>query len=114
MSEEDVIKINHLLKSRSRRYIAAGKKEWLYPEEKFKGSWHDLRGFLLPPEDELWQYGGELFARLEDGSVYYQDAYGRKTPESDALEKSVEESDLGPNDTCGCGSGKKYKKCCLR
>ena len=30
------------------------------------------------------------------------------------LEKAVKEKKIYPNDMCPCGSGKKYKKCCMR
>jgi SEC-C motif len=66
----------------------------------------------VPPADELWHYGGEIYVGYEDGSVAYQDAFGRSSPASDAHAKSVNEAKLGVNDPCGCGSGKKYKKCC--
>ena len=29
-------------------------------------------------------------------------------------EKQIKEKKIGRNDPCPCGSGKKYKKCCLR
>lgn len=112
LGDDDVIAINHVLKSCARRYVAAGSKDWLWPEKDFKGGWEDVRGLLLPPKDELWQYGGETFVGYEDGSVHYQDAYGRTTPKTDVFDKDIKDSDLGANDLCGCGSGRKYKKCC--
>ena len=33
--------------------------------------------------------------------------------ELDNLEAWVKYRDLGRNDKCACGSGKKYKKCCI-
>ena len=114
LRDDEVVEINYLLKKRARRYIASGNEEWLYPEESYKGTWSDIKRVLSPPEDELWHFGGEIFAGFEDGGVYYQDAFGRKAPKSDALNKNIKESELGPNDSCGCGSGKKYKKCCKR
>lgn len=112
LCDADVIAINHVLKSRAKRFVAAGNRDWLWPEKAVEGTWQDIRQVLLPPKDELWSFGGETFIGYEDGSVDYQDAYGRKTKSSDFLNKEVKESDLGVNDPCGCGSGKKYKKCC--
>lgn len=112
LSENEVTAINLVLKARARRYVAAGEKEFLYPERQCQIDWPDIRQILLPPKNELWHYGGELFAKFDDGSVYYQDAFGRTSPKSDHLEKKVDEADLGPNSACGCGSGKKYKQCC--
>lgn len=112
LCDAEVIAINHVLKSRAKRFIAAGNRDWLWPETEVEGTWLDIRQVLLPPKDELWSFGGETFVRYKDGSVDYQDAYGRKTKSADFLNKDVKESDLGVNDPCGCGSGKKYKKCC--
>src|SRR3546814_20544438 len=49
--------------------------------------------------------GGELYAQFEDGSVHYQDQFGRTEKGNDFLKKEVVEAELGPGDACGCGSG---------
>jgi hypothetical protein len=67
---------------------------------------------LLPPYDELYRFGGEIFAGYEDGSTYYQDAFGRTSRLNEHLKKETDESKLGRNDMCGCGSNRKYKHCC--
>jgi hypothetical protein len=54
-----------------------------------------------------------MFAGFEDGTTHYQDAYGRTSPQHGSLSKNIDESSISRNDFCGCGSGKKYKKCCL-
>ncbi|MDO6719105.1 DUF4238 domain-containing protein [Psychrosphaera sp. 1_MG-2023] len=113
LSEEEVEKINFIIKSRSNESIAAGKDEWLEPEKNIDTDWAELRHILLPPLNELHRFGGEMFAGFEDGSTYYQDAFGRTSPQHDALSKNIDESTLSRNDFCGCGSGRKYKKCCL-
>ena len=51
LRDDEVIAINYLLKSRAKRYIAAGKKEWLEPEIQFSGQWKDVQGILLPDKD---------------------------------------------------------------
>lgn len=112
LSDAGVIAINHILKSRAKRFVAAGDRDWLWPEKTVEGSWQDIRETLLPPQEELWNFGGETFIGYEDGRVDYQDAFGRKTKAAGFLSKDIKESDLGMNDPCGCGSGKKYKKCC--
>jgi Protein of unknown function (DUF4238)/SEC-C motif len=112
LDEARVTAINHVLKSRAKRFIAAGRREDLWPEKSFEGSWNGIGAVLMPPADELWHYGGEIYVGYEDGSVAYQDAFGRTSPASKAHAKSVDEAKLGVNDLCGCGSGKKYKKCC--
>ncbi len=112
LTADDVTKINHIIKSRSKESVAAGKEEWLYPERNITGDWAELRYVLQPPKDELYRYGGEMYAHFEDGSVHYQDAFGRTTPPNEFLNKDIDEAQLGRNDLCGCGSGRKYKKCC--
>jgi hypothetical protein len=85
LSNQEVARINYVLKARARRYIAAGRKEWLYPEESVTESWGGLQTTLLPPKDELWHFGGEMFAKFNDGHVYYQDEFGRTDQPRDFL-----------------------------
>lgn len=112
LSNEQVAEVNFILKARARRYIAAGREEWLYPESIVRDSWDSLRETLRPPTDELWHFGGEMYASFEDGSVRYQDKYGRTEKEREFLQKNVDEKKLGPNDLCGCGSGRQFRGCC--
>lgn len=111
LSREEVIGINYVLKSRARRYVAAPNKDWLYPEKSFTGSWQDLADVLLP-KDELWRFGGEIYVGHNDGSTQYQDAFGRTSGSHEYLRRKECKTALGPNDACGCGSGRKFKKCC--
>ncbi|ROO49054.1 SEC-C motif-containing protein [Vibrio crassostreae] len=113
LTTDDVTKINHIIKSRAKESVAAGKEDWLYPERGITCDWAELRHVLLPPENELYRYGGEVYAHFEDGTVHYQDAFGRTTPPNEYLNKDIDEAQLGRNDLCGCGSGRKYKSCCL-
>lgn len=112
LTADEVTQINHIIKSRSKNSIAAGKEDWLYPESELNYDWADLRHVLLPPSDESHHFGGEMFAGFEDGSTHYQDAFGRSTPKNKHLNKETDESTLGRNDGCGCGSNRKYKRCC--
>ena len=108
----EVVQINHVIKSRAQSSVAAGNEEWLYPESRVTCDWADIRQVLLPPTDKIHMFGGEVYARFEDGSVHYQDAFGRTAPQNEYLSKSVDEAQIGRNDLCGCGSGRKYKNCC--
>jgi hypothetical protein len=112
LNKTDIEKINLIIKKRAYRYIAAPKKDWLYPEKNIQLEWSELKKVLLPPEDNMWKYGGEIYVGNKDGSTYYQDAFGRTTPEHKYLKKPKRNEKTGQNDLCGCGSGKKYKKCC--
>lgn len=112
LTADEVTKINFIIKSRAKEAIAAGNESWLYPENMLSCNWAELRHVLLPPSDELYHFGGEMFAGYEDGSTHYQDAFGRTTPPNKHLKKDTNESKLGRNDKCGCGSNRKYKHCC--
>lgn len=111
LSDKDVIKINYIIKKRAKKYIASSTKAWLYPEKNSNFKWSELRTVLLPPKDEVCQFGGEIFLGLNDGSVHYQDEFGR-SQSSEHLKKPLRKKKINANDYCGCGSGKKYKKCC--
>ncbi len=111
LSSAEVIQINRILKARARRYVAAGKEEWLYPETSATGSWADLRGVLLPPDNGLWHFGGEMYASFENGDVIYQDAFGRTEKERGFLKKEPPAHPRG-GDPCPCGSGRRFKTCC--
>ncbi|WP_440639452.1 DUF4238 domain-containing protein [Bradyrhizobium sp. PUT101] len=106
----DVARINRIVRARARRFIAAGRKEWLYPDET--EDWNECRRVLLPPENELFHYGGEMFAKFESGHVHYQDAFGRTEKEREWLKKPAHAKPLRPNDVCGCGYGQRFKDCC--
>jgi hypothetical protein len=112
LADKEVKIINHILKDRARKYIAAAKKEWLFPEVDIQDSWSQLRQVLLPPEDELYHFGGEIYVGYKDGTTGYQDAFGRTVRELSYLKKPKRKGKIGPNEPCICGSGKKYKKCC--
>lgn len=114
LSGQEVVRINHILKSRARRFVAGGREEWLYPERAVQGSWRDLRETLQPPRDSLWGFGGEVYVRYNDGRVRYQDEFGRTEKQWDFLKKNVDEQVLRPSSACGCGSGKRYRECCKR
>lgn len=76
LSRDEVIAINHLLKSRAKRYIAAADKAWLYPERQFNGTWAQIAKVLLPKAD-LWRFGGEIYVGYKDGTSRYWDEHGR-------------------------------------
>lgn len=113
LTADEVTKINHIIKSRAKESIAAGQEEWLFPENGIRCDWTELRHVLLPPSNELYRYGGEMYTKFNDGSTHYQDAFGRTTPQNNHLNKDTDERTIGRNVPCGCGSNRKYKHCCL-
>ena len=111
LTADEVTKINHIIKCRAQLSVAAGKEDWLYPERDINCEWAELRHVLLPPQDRL-HFDREMYAKFDDGTIHYQDAFGRTAPPNEFLNKDIDEARLGRNDLCGCGSGRKYKNCC--
>ena len=112
LTPDEVVSINSLLKARSRQYLAAYEETWLFPEKTGLIAWEDIGRVLLPPSDMLWHFGGELYIGYRDGSTQYQDAFGRTDDSHMFLKKKTLRAAPAPNDSCGCGSGHRYKKCC--
>jgi len=112
LSRADVIGINHILKSRARRYIAATDESWLYPEKVISDDWTANGKVLLPPANELWHFGGEIYIGYKDGTSAYQDAFGRTSCSHEYLRKDAPASEPAPDERCHCGSGRSYQACC--
>ena len=112
LDSDQVVKINRIVKARSRRFIAAPDEGWLHPERTATEEWAELGEFLVPPSDELWAFGGELYYGNEDGTSGYQDAFGRTDSRYEYLQKESPENLPSINEVCPCGSGKRFKKCC--
>src|SRR5205814_488042 len=62
LSDLEVNEINYIIKKRAYRYIAAAKKEWLYPEKKIGTQmWGKLgNGYLLMPDPRSLSFSGEI------------------------------------------------------
>ena len=114
LTRDEVVSINSLLKTRSHRFLAAYEREWLFPEEASTVAWEDIGKVLLPPSDELSDFGGEIVVGYKDGSTSYRDAFGRAEPGHESLRKKPQCAPM-PDDPCGCGcgSGRRYRRCCL-
>lgn len=60
LSEQEVLRINYIIKSRAQRYIASSKEEWLYPEKKLKNlGWMKLGEDLFMPDPRSLTFGGK-------------------------------------------------------
>jgi hypothetical protein len=80
LEENEVLRINYILKRRASRYVAAAREEWLYPEHRVSVTdWTKLDDdwFLFP---NLWKIGftTEIAAGFQDGSTWASDEYGRR------------------------------------
>ncbi len=80
LSEDEVRQINFIVKSRALRYVAAGKIDWLYPEEHVsRTEWRNFgSGYLLMPDPRAVSFTTAVYLGHRDGSVSHFDAYGRR------------------------------------
>ncbi len=80
LSEDEVLQINLITKSRAKRYIAAAEKEWLYPERRVSTDhWKNLGGgYLFMPEPRLIHMGGEVLIGYKGGGGDSWNEYGQK------------------------------------
>jgi hypothetical protein len=78
LEEIEVKKINFILKRAATRYVAAGKREWLYPETDRTFGWAKMDDdwFMLP---DPWRvtFRSKVMWGNNDGSAWSLDAYGR-------------------------------------
>lgn len=111
LDSAEVTAINHLLKSRARRYVASANPDWLYPERTLAHSWKEI-GELLLPRDGLWRFGGEIYVGYKDGTTHYQDEFGRTSGIHKHLRKVPPNCEPQPRDACPCGNGREYQHCC--
>lgn len=101
LSEREVKEINFIIKSRAYTYIAAGKKEWLYPDKDIsKSDWNVYGdGILLMPDPRSMNYGGEVYAGFNDGTHMAMDVYGRTPRDPDfGKEKIPQNATITPLD----------------
>lgn len=94
-NEQQVLTINHILKSRAHRYIAAAKEEWLYPEKFLKTiDWGTLDKIFISNSVKLLGRNKEIFIGGKNGKLLAsQDEFGRKPTsqkEWDEKEKQVQ------------------------
>jgi hypothetical protein len=79
LSEQDVLRINCIIKRRSHRYIAAAREEWLYPERHVKFNWHAVGSeHLLMPDPRSLQPGAEMVMSYKGGRTEAMDTFGRR------------------------------------
>lgn len=108
---EEVESINYLLRTRAKKFIAASERTWLESSETKHWKWEEIGKILRPPTSELWHFGGEIYIGYQDGTMHYQDEFGRTSGAHEYLRKKPT-SNIGSQDFCGCGSGRKFKRCC--
>lgn len=79
LSEQDVLKINCIIKRRAYRSIAAGREEWLYPERHVKFTWRSIGDdHLLMPDPRSLHPGAEVVLGYASGATEAMDTFGRR------------------------------------
>jgi hypothetical protein len=93
LSKQEDREINFIIKARTRRFVAAGREEWLYPDRYVsKSEWRNYgHGYLLMPDPRDVHYGGEIIMGFKDGSTTAFDAYGRRPWQQDFGKEEREE-----------------------
>jgi len=94
LQEDEVLRINYILKKRATRYIAAANKEWLYPERHVStAEWKSLDDdwFLLP---HLWKvsFTSEIIMGGDDWA-WSMDEYGRHPGQAGYRNKKMHDRD---------------------
>ena len=89
LSDVEVNEINFIIKKRAYRYIAAAKKEWLYPEEKISTYYWDKlgNGYLLMPDPRSVSFSSEIIIGYNNNLSDRFDEYGRKPWQSSYNDK---------------------------
>jgi hypothetical protein len=80
LSEQQALSINYILKQRATKYIAAAKKDWLFPENHLKKTdWRSLDSVFVSNSTKLFGTNRETFIGGKDGKlIATQDEFGRK------------------------------------
>jgi hypothetical protein len=78
LSEEEVLKVNCVIKRRAYRYVAAAREEWLYPERHVKFNWRAIGDeHLLMPDPRSLHPGSEMTVGYKGGLTESIDSFGR-------------------------------------
>jgi hypothetical protein len=85
LSDQEVTEINHIIKERAYRYVAAAEKSWLYPEDKVGQRRWDSFGedYLLMPDPRSVAFSDGIIFGRENSNADVFDAYGRKPWQAD-------------------------------
>ena len=96
ISEKYVLAINYVIKKRAKRYVAASRKEWLYPEKKMKSTmWNKLGGkYFLMPDPRKVKFTTQFLAGDKNGSAWGQDEYGRWSDDEDPKVKKLRDKEF--------------------
>ncbi len=85
LSDDEILRINFILKRRASRYVAAAEEDDLYPEERVSTDhWSKLEhDWFLLPNPYLTSFSGGIVMGWDDGRSYAVDEYGRRPSHPD-------------------------------
>jgi hypothetical protein len=95
LEEDEVLRINFILKKRATRYIAAADKEWLYPERRCSTTdWSKLDDdwFLFPHLYKV-PFSSGIMVGWKDGSSWAMDEYGRQPTDPKYQDKKLHDQE---------------------
>lgn len=80
LDEHEVTRINHIIKTRAHRYVAAAEKDWLFPEAHGPiPRWDRLTDdHLLMPDPRAVPFANEFIVGYNRGPPLVMDEYGRR------------------------------------
>jgi hypothetical protein len=89
--EDYVRAVNFVIKQRAKRFVAAGKRDWLFPENHLPTRmWNKLGGndFLMPDPRKV-NFTTDFLVGFKDGGAWGHDEYGRLSDENDPKVKRL-------------------------
>jgi len=97
LSNQEVMEINYVIKSRAYRYVAAADKAWLYPEETIgRPRWDRLgEDYLFMPDPRSVSFSSEVIIGYKHKRADFFDAYGRKPWQRDYNDKTEHDREWG-------------------
>ena len=97
LTEPEVLAVNHVIKLRSYRFIAAGREEWLYPERRGRLPWREVgESALLMPDPRPLTPGSEMILSYEGGRMEAMDSYGRLPGAPGYAQEMESQEERGP------------------
>ena len=90
LSENQVREVNYIIKERAKRYVASCTDDGLFPERHLKTTlWNKLGRFLLPKSYATAPQVGFMTVKMQNGSYYFQDEFGRRPKNPAELDAAV-------------------------
>lgn len=94
LTEQQVLEVNYILKTRADRYVAGRSEGDLFPERRLRTTqWNKLGQFLMPPKHKVVNQSGYSMMKFNDGSYHFQDQYGRVPKSKAEYEREVKRAE---------------------